>query len=186
MNLISQYAWIIHFNHKIFRRKFKLTHECVCGGNYTYQHVSRTIHTPYESFDDNDVYRLVDGNVKIGILKLKWARNSRIKPSNTIGVPSIEHINSPVTFGDHKIVAAKEQRTEKLLQTLCTMPKRLKKKIFYLSDMVVTSTKGWEIKRKRQVLVCIYFWSGNYFIKFILCCSLLHYSWHGTKQPCFY
>lgn len=59
----------------------------------------------YESFDDKDVYRPVDGIVKIGVLQLKWARNSKIKPSNTIGVPSKEQINSPVTFGDHKIEA---------------------------------------------------------------------------------
>lgn len=57
----------------------------------------------YESLDDNDVYRLLVDIDSAAVLK--WDRNSNNNPRKTIGVPSNEQINSPVTFGDHKIVA---------------------------------------------------------------------------------
>lgn len=38
---------------------------------------------------------------------LKWAVHSRINPSITIGVPSNEHMSSPVISGDQMINAAK-------------------------------------------------------------------------------
>lgn len=43
----------------------------------------------------------------------KWARVSNPMPSKTIGVPNNEQINSPVTFGDHKMVAVMKRKKRK-------------------------------------------------------------------------
>lgn len=58
----------------------------------------------YESLDDNDVYILLADVASVPMVR-KWARESSPRPSSTMGVPSSEQISSPVTFGDHKMVA---------------------------------------------------------------------------------
>lgn len=60
----------------------------------------------YALVDESDEYNLFCGSGSLNRTILKWAWNSRARPSITIGVPSSEQINSPVIFGDHVIVAA--------------------------------------------------------------------------------
>lgn len=42
-------------------------------------------------------------------MSLKWAELNRTSPSITMGVPSNEHINSPVISGDQIIEAGNEE-----------------------------------------------------------------------------
>lgn len=59
------------------------------------------------------MYILLVDDVSWLPVAVKWARVNRPMPSNTIGVPSNEQISSPVTLGDHRIVAANTENNKK-------------------------------------------------------------------------